>query len=124
MRAIKDLPDIAPEQIEPIPFDVGDYLPPGVTLTGTPIITCWQSGAWKAGAVDPSASNRLTGSATIVTVAKPDGSGRSSCAGSKNFSVGVDGVIYTMKMVCGRTDNGTAELHVNMRCVAAPATFP
>lgn len=124
MRAVKDLQDIAPEQIEPIPFDVGDYLPPGVTLTGTPTITCWQSGAWKTGAIDASAAARLVGSATIVTVAKPDGSGRTSCAATRNFSLGVDGVTYTMKMVCARTDGGTAELHVNMRCVAAPVVFP
>lgn len=120
MRAEKDLPDISPEQAEPIPFDFGDFLPTGVTLIGTPSVAITVSQAWVDGAVDGAPQGRAITSPAIGTVLPPDGTGVTNTAIIQMFGGGVHGIIYKLQAVCQRSDNGIAEMTVHMKCVEVP----
>lgn len=115
-QAIKDFPSIAPNQTEQLVFDMGPYLPTGVTLSGTPLVTC-QVSAVRNGATDPSPSGRVSNVA-IGTAATPDGSGKVSCAVVCDFAGGVDNVTYVLEATCMRSDGYTAELWGHLLCRA------
>lgn len=120
MRADEDLPDIAPEQVEPIPFDFGDFLPTGVNLIGSPTINITVSQVWLEGAVDASPGGRLVGTPAIGTLEAPDGTGLSNTAVIITFGGGVHGIYYKLQVICNRSDGGTVEMTVHMKCVEVP----
>ena len=114
MRAVKDLPDIDPTaQKEPIAFDFYPYLPTGVLLTGTPVVTI----AVIEG-VDASPASRAIGAPTLGTVSPPDGAGVSNTAVIQMIGTCVAGVEYLLLVSCGRTDGGVASMWTHMKCVA------
>jgi len=114
MRAIKDLPDIDPTaQKEPIAFDFFPYLPSGVFLQGTPVVTI----AAISG-IDATPSARAIGVPTLGTVMPPDGAGVANTAVIQMVGTCVSGVTYLLLATCDRTDGGVASLWTHMKCVA------
>ncbi len=117
MRSVKDLPNIdTSPQKEPIGFDFEPYLPTGVTLTGTPIVTCLVANVSTVGDSDP--ASRLSGSPTIGTISPPDGAGVANTAVSQFLVNCQAGVTYLLRCTVNRTDGGVASLWTHMKCNA------
>lgn len=105
MPALRDLPPIdAVVQTQTVAIDFGIFLPPGVTLTGTPTVTL----ATTSG-TDPSPSSRLKGSPVVGTVPTVQGgSGITDTAILQQVGNVVGGVRYLIVGYCNRSDGDIA----------------
>jgi hypothetical protein len=113
MPQFPTFPPVAPSQFQTCAFDFGDTLPNGVTLTGTPTINILHHIG-----IDPSPGSRIRSGPSVGTVPiSQGGSGISNTA--VIFQVGncLNGVVYTIEVVCNRLDSDVAEGWAWLPCV-------
>jgi len=114
MPKLNDLPSIAPTQVQTCAIDFGNFLPSGVTLTGTPTIRITlRSGT------DASPQSRLVGGPTVGTAAAAIG-GTGIANAAILFQIGgcVGGAVYTIETYCTRSDSDVAEGWTRLTCDA------
>ena len=117
MRSTQDLPPIdSTIQEEPIAFDFQPYLPPGVTLTGTP--TVLMTVAADSDVADADVGDRILGSPVKGKVDPPHGAGIDDTAVIVLIGQCVAGVTYLLHCHCRRSDGGNASLWTRMKCFA------
>ena len=98
-------PPISPAQKQTFSFDFGQFLPPGVTLTGTPTVALTT-----VYGTDSSPLSRITGGPTIGTVPTSlGGSGIANTAILFQLFGCLAGVQYVIETVCTRSDGDVAE---------------
>lgn len=97
-------------EVETATFDFGLILAAGVTLTGTPTVTC----AVYSG-VDSDPASRLSGPAIIVT--SPN-SAAPSAAVSQLVGAMIAGVTYRLQCVCATSDGQNLSLWTHLSCQA------
>lgn len=115
MPAVRDLPPIdATRQAVTVAFDFGPLLPPGVTLTGVPVVTIAVH-AGSAGS-DPTPAARLFGPPVIGTAPAPQGSGVANGAVLQQIGNAVGGVTYLLWCSCPTTGGDTVSLWTHTQC--------
>jgi hypothetical protein len=111
MAQAKDLmPPIDAGEEETVGFDFGPILSSGVTITGTPTVTC---AAYRGS--DAAASSRFVGSAEIVASSK---TGAPSAQVNQLVGTMVGGVTYRLQCVVDTSDGQTLSLWAHLACIA------
>ena len=112
-KIIPPLPSVASLQVQTCAIDFGVFLPSGVTLTGTPTVNLGvNSGS------DASPQSRLSSPPSIGTVpTSRGGTGIPNTAVIFQISGCLNGVTYTVEVVCPRSDGDTAEAWTLLPCV-------
>lgn len=112
MPAIGALPPVAPNQKQTMAIDFGQFLPSGVTLTGTPTVTLSTSFG-----SDPAADSRVVSGPSIGTVsAALNGSGVVNAAIIFQVANCLPGVNYIVESYCDRSDGDVAEASTRFPC--------
>lgn len=114
MPAVRDFPPIdALIQKQTLGVDFGLFLPPGVTLTGTPTVSISVTQG-----VDPNAAERLLASPTIGTI-QPGQNGTGVIDVSLLQQVGtcLGGVDYLLVFSCDRSDGDNVVAWAHLPCV-------
>ena len=109
---IKDLPDVGINQQPVISLDFGGFLPPGVTLAGTPVVQLTSTD-------DPYAQTRISAGPVVgVVPVVIGGTGIANSAILFGVSGCVAGAFYVVEGYCARSDgNGNVELSTRFQCV-------
>ncbi len=92
-------------------IDFGNFLPAGVTLTGTPTIALSVSYG-----TDAAPQSRLVGGPVVGTAR--DGTGIANTAIVFQIGSCVAGTIYVIDAYCLRSDGDTAEASAHFQCLA------
>ena len=114
MPQANDFPSIdSTIQVQTLTFDVGSgfYLPPGVTLVGTPTVTITDEAC-----LDPSPSSRLLDGPVVGFAPKPKGSGRPNTAILQQVGNCFPGAFYLLVASCPRSDGDVAEIWNHLPC--------
>lgn len=112
MPQLSDFPAIAPNQIQTMAMDFGNFLPPGVTLTGTPDLNISVRSGF-----DGTPNSRITAGPTIGTAPSTiGGTGKTNTAILFQVSNARNGVVYILEVVCTRTDGDVAEGWNHLPC--------
>lgn len=99
-----DFPDALIGQSQTLGFDFGNFLPAGVTLTGTPTVV-----ATVIEGTNPAPDAEFTSAAAIGTISIADhGTGRASAAIKRRFTPTIANVHYLLVATCTRSDGDVA----------------
>lgn len=116
--ACQKIPDfpciIASLQVQTLVADFGNYLPLGVTLTGTPTVTI--AVAADSGTPDPSAATRAAGPPYVVTPTQ--GTAVPNTGIALQVRQMVAGVKYLLTWSCARSDGDTLAAFNHITAVA------
>lgn len=107
-------PSVAPNQKQTISLDFGNFLPSGVTLTGTPTLN------WivKFGS-DPTPTSHVTAGPIVGTISPTvGGSGIADTAILFQILGLLPGVTYIVEILCNRSDGDIAEGSAVLSCVS------
>lgn len=101
-----DFPDVLMGMGQTLGFDFGDFLPAGVTLSGTPTVV-----ATVVQGTNPTPDGEFQGAAAVGTISIADhGTGKTNTAIKRRFVPTVAGVQYLLVAKCLRSDGDTAEM--------------
>lgn len=115
MPVLRSLPNVLPGQRQVIGVDLGDLLPTGVTLLGTPTVTLRATQG-----VDAVAQSRVTMGPYVGTVAVADGgSGRTNGAVLLQVTGCLPLVTYLVEVLCDRSDGDVVDASTRFTCVPA-----
>lgn len=106
---------VAPSQVQTCAIDFGNFLPSGVTLSGTPSLNVTVSKGYSS---DP--NNIINGSPTIGSVSADEGgTGLNNTAVLFQVKGCEAGLIYTIEVTCARSDNSDiVEGWTHLTCIA------
>lgn len=114
-QQLPDFPCMAAGQKQTLVADFGQFLPPGVTLTGSPTVTSALAASNQGADSNPSA--RLIGSAVVITPSR--GTDLANTGIAQQF-LPLGGVTYVLTWTCPRSDGDVAAGYNHVFC-AAPA---
>ena len=98
------IPAIGPNQVQTVAVDFGNFLPAGVTLTGTPTVTLTVSNG-----VDADPQEHVASSAVGTASAAIGGTGAVNAAILFQLTGLLLGVVYAVDMFCERSDGDQVE---------------
>lgn len=111
---LQDFPYIAPDQVQTCAIDFGNFLPTGVTLTGTPTLSFTVHSG-----IDPNPSSRvLTGPQVGTIPTTLGGTGITNAAVQFQLGTCLGSVIYLISLHCDRSDGDVAQGWSHIACVA------